>query len=406
MNELVTRCLEENATNWLAEFPKELLDPPEKELITFILQYEAKWGDTPTVKQVSEAFAIFIPFIFSPSIGSPKPLPLGVVYEQTLSERLLAKAEEIVYKAQREIIEEQEIPIDLLNKLQEIYSLSTGTYKYSTFDRDKYFRRGKTSIPFQLINNHIGGLANGDYMLLIGRLGTGKSTIAQWFAKNAWEQGKRILFVSTEMLPQDVFSRIDAMVAKFNPLKLRRDKSDVYDDLSRAKKIAMGEGRGEILVPKNRLLTPAEIGSFAKTMNIDQIIVDGAYLLSPSSGSFGKKWETVATVSNELKQMALDMEVPLIATSQIKRGASGENGYDPEDISFSDALGQDADFIIAIWPNKVVTNRSELQLIKNRYGGICSTQIMVNFDEMTVIDEAIEGEYGTKKHYGLSEWTS
>jgi replicative DNA helicase len=226
-------------------------------------------------------------------------------------------------------------------------------------------------------------------MLVAGRLGTGKSTIVQAITKHFWEQGLKILFVSAEMLPADVFARIDAMIGAFNPLDLRKPKTTTMEGLLDAVHSVVSEEDGEIVVPKSRMMTPASIGTFARNLGADLIIVDGAYLLRPSSGHFSSKWERVATVSNELKQLALDLEVPMIGTVQIKRGAGGKDTYDPEDIALSDALGQDADFVLAINPSSVVEGSSELQLIKNRFGSTCTTRISTDFSTMKITETSL-----------------
>src|SRR5690606_8581098 len=116
-------------------------------------------------------------------------------------------------------------------------------------------------LPFRLINRHTGGVGTGDFMLIVGRLGTGKSTVTQWIGKYAWEQGLRVLYVSAEMLAVDVFARIDAMMGKFNPLLLRSEEPDaaMRERLDRLADRATREG-GEIIIPRTRLLSPSQIG--------------------------------------------------------------------------------------------------------------------------------------------------
>jgi replicative DNA helicase len=82
--------------------------------------------------------------------------------------------------------------------------------------------------------------------------------------------------------------------------------------------------------------------------------------------------------------MALECHIPVIATTQIKRGAKAEV-YDPEDIAYSDAIGQDADFILAIKnvPSSTSKHRSEMQLIKNRQGPEITTVIETEFETMS-----------------------
>lgn len=404
MNELFTKSLKEKTTKFLGDFPDELMNESEQEISNFILEYARKHGTVPSKKRLMDMFETFLPFKFESSAWEEEEPPISDIYDETINRKLIDITSSKMREANRLILHEGRIPLEIFQEIQKIHTMSLGVVKYSKFDRELYFRRSTLEIPFRMINRHIGGLSNGDFMLIVGRLGTGKSTVAQHIAKTIWLEGKRILFVSAEMLSLDVFSRIDAMVGRFNPLELRKGKTGEMDGiLGRVLKAVKAE-RGEIIIPRSRLLSPAQIASFAKNLDVDLIIVDGAYLLKPSEGHYSSKWEKVATVSNELKQIALDLDLPLIATAQIKRGATTDEDYTPEDIALSDALGQDSDFVIAIKQNKVMKEKAELQLIKNRYGSLCTTLIRIDFDTMELIDETLSAAKLETEKEDWKEW--
>ncbi len=390
MNELLTRSIEEGEVGYLSEMPRELMTERETETVSFVLDYTRKHGKTPSLHLIMETFETFIPFKFSASVFESEAPPLSRVFEEAIQNKLLRATERKLRVVKETMADSGIVPLEELAEIEKLHTLTLGVSRYSTFDRDLYFRRLAMNIPFKLINAHIGGISNGDFMLIIGRLGTGKSTIAQHIAKAIWLEGKRILFISAEMLGLDVFSRIDAMVGRFNPLELRKGKTPLMADVLEKVHAKVAGEEGEIIIPKSRLMSPQQIAAFAKNLDVDLIIVDGAYLLQPSEGRFTSKWEKVATVSNELKQIALELDLPLIATAQIKRGASGEDGYTPEDIALSDALGQDSDFVLAVFPNPTEKEELELQLIKNRYGSNCATKVRIEFETMSVIDESFK----------------
>jgi replicative DNA helicase len=395
-------AVEQKDVSVLADFPPELMEEDDQKVVQYILKFNRKNGTTPSLKTLIETFPTFIPFVWSPSKWETEEPPIGQVLEQNIERRLLEMSSQILRDCKAVMNDEGTVPLEMLSEIDALHTLSKGVSRYSSFDRGSYFRRKSMDIPFAVINSHIGGLANGDYMLLVGRLGTGKSTIVQYVTSEIWQNGKKILFISAEMLPMDVFSRIDAMIGGFNPLALRSGKTTEMEGILKGVARTASRGKGEILIPNSRILTPDQIGAFAKNLNVDLIIVDGAYLLRPSTGGFSSKWEKVAAVSNELKQIGLDLQVPLIATAQIKRGASGVEGYDPEDIAFSDALGQDADFVLALFPNIVMKERMELQLIKNRYGSTCASQITTDFETMTISDDSVKTEPITMETWGKS----
>lgn len=386
MNELITKCLDNEIVHPLTEFPSELLNENEKKVLSLIFKYCEKYKSTPSAEYISNKVDTFV------EMRSIRPMPIEAIFEDTLKRKLLTGVAVLLGEAESVIEEEKKIPIDLLHQILRLSMLESGELLYSTFDRKKYFRTGANfPLGFSIIDKTTGGLYNGDFGLLIGRLGTKKTTISQWVAKKWWELGKRVLYISTEMLAADIFSRLDGMTTKFNPLLIREGSRPelVKSYLADAKKNAEGKA-GEIIVPSKRILTVSEIAAHAVSTMADAIIIDGLYLLREGNGNL-QRWERVAAVSNAVKQLALDLQKPILATTQIKRvGAKDE--YEPEDIAYSDALGQDADFIIAIKPDEVYSDKIELQLIKNRFGPEIASIARIDFDQMQIYDISASGK--------------
>jgi replicative DNA helicase len=290
--------------------------------------------------------------------------------------------------------EADDVPLDKLVEMMMTIGGSTGLTRYSTFDRERYFRSGNLKIGIPIIDRVTGGVAKGEFMIVAGRLGTGKSTTVQWIMKRWWEDNKKILLISKEMLPVDVFSRIDGMVGRFNPLRIRTDHKEDVMPMLRVVTGIVSSRKGEIYVPSQQVASPAQIGALAQNLEIDAIVIDGLYLLRPD-GAYSQKWEKVAAISNAVKQMALDLQLPIIGTTQIKRvGAKDE--FDPEDLAYSDALGQDADFVVALSPSKAVKSRIEAQLIKTRYGPNVASVLYIDWDSMNIVDESTEGAFESR----------
>lgn len=376
MNSLITSCLVENNPNPLIEFPRPLMAEIEEEMINWALGYLNKHKELPGLDRFGVQFPMFIPV--------KEDLPITDVAEQEVSRRTLMKVGGILSEAMSTMTSEKRIPQELISQVMEITALSSGVYRYSDFDRSLYIRSAEMTIPFKLINKATGGMAGGEVMVIAGRLGTGKSTLLRWLSKSALDNGKRILFISTESLAAEVFAALDGMMTKTS-IRAVRDPSKKFDLL---KSVVTA---GEMFVPSNRVVNTMDIAALASSLNVDLIVVDGVYLLKPTERTGGSKWERVAAVSNEIKQMALDLKIPVICSTQIKRGATGEGWYSPEDIALSDSIAQDADFLITARPDGVVKNRIELQLIKNRFGYNCSTIVFLDHENSRIVDESIDG---------------
>ena len=385
MNELIGAALNEGDVTPLVEFPRFLMNEFEKELVTWVLKYVKDYEKPPSVARLRREFPYFIPLI------AEAPLPLYDIRDMTLKRKRVEYASMKMSEINAKMHDSGDVPIQELNKMMVDLSASDDElHKYSTFSRDMYFRGGRSlRIGFPIIDRAMGGFFAGDYFLVAGRLGTGKSTIQQFVAHKWWSEGRRILYISKEMLAVDVFSRIDGIVGKFNPLRIRTSsKEEMKSELKTVSLIA-SKGKGEIIIPSRQVNTPSQVGTLAQYLAIDAIVLDGVYLMQ-SDASHAAKWEMVATISNELKQVAMNMQVPLLASTQIKR-VGGKTEYDPEDLAYSDALGQDADFIMTIHPTKADKKRMELQLIKNRFGNEVGSIVRIDHDTMSLIDESILG---------------
>lgn len=392
MNQLITNCLIEQDITPLIEFPEELMLKFEHKMVTWILDYKASYGKTPAIARVQKNFPHFVPISYAEDAVLP---PLGDVADQTRARKLKAYWLNTLNNAIMTLTEDDdELPIEMIDQLQLVTSVASGISTFSSFDREKYFRHGILNVGLRLIDKATGGIGKGEMMVVAGRLGSGKTFTSLFFALEWWKQGKRVLFISNEMLPADIFARLDGIFGGFSPLFLRSASAarEVGEEMIGAVSVKIRaeskETGGEIYVPNQRLMTPQVVFSLAKNLQVDAVVIDGLYMMTPSDRAYGAKWEKVAAISNEVKQLALSVEVPVLALTQIKRTGGKKEEYDPEDIAYSDAIGQDADFIVAIAPGMVMKERMEMQLIKNRFGPALSTLVSIDFEKMTLTEDS------------------
>jgi hypothetical protein len=382
MFELITASLDGKELKYLVDFPEFLKSDWERKVISWVIEYGGKHSETPSPERLRMEFPEFT------LIRADPPIPLSDVYDLELEAKKNDYASAILSKSMSELRSGAKLDVDEITKMIVNMTMASSTImKYTTFDREIYFREGQPLLTgLHLVDNATGGVYPGELMTIIGRLGTGKSTWVQFFM-NDWflNQGKRLLCISKEMPPMDVFARMDAMIGRFNSRALRDPDSagEMRNALKVVKKV-MGGSTGEIIMPVMPTYKVEQIKLLARNLSADAVIIDGLYHLSSSRGGYSSMWEEVRSVSSEVKAMALECHIPVIATTQIKRGAKAEV-YDPEDIAYSDAIGQDADFILAIknTPTSTTKHRSEMQLIKNRQGPEITTVIETEFETMS-----------------------
>lgn len=388
MHKLITWTIEEAKIDLLISFPKEFMNDDTKEVVAWVEEYNSRHGVVPAKERFQKKFPHFVLMKYNPKI------PITDIAEQELEE---ARREYILAQIaliEEIILDDGIIPQDVITEMSRMSQMGTGNFAiYSTFNRGAYFPSAVDKVFYtgiNLIDAATGGFRSTDFTILSARLGVGKTTIAQFLTYRWWREGARILFISPEMDATGIFGRIDAMVGGFNPLELRSEaiKTSVAKKLSGVELIAR-HGAGEIIIPKINLITPATIEAAAKSFNVDLIVVDALYLLQPNANTFTSNWQKVMAVSNELKLIARSNGIPVLGITQIKRGARGKVHYDAEDLSFSDSIGQDADFVLTLKEatyEEEDSNILEIELIKSRHGHIAASQIEIDWDNMTLTD--------------------
>lgn len=391
MIELISICLEIGDIMPLTKVMDELLTKQEAELKNWIIEYYSKYGKTPLVSQVQKEFPYFIPI--SLDKGEIEKISVEAMVDDIKRGRLVQTWEAALQEAIAYIRENKKIPLEIINRIQHLTAASDGISAFSEFDRGRYFRKPGLGIGVKMIDRVTGGISGGELMTIAGRLGTGKTTFSLFIAHHWWALGKKILFVSNEMLDADIFARLDGIVGKFNPLRLRTDNSEEM------RKIAADAGAlvssahelhgGEIYIPSRRIKTPTDVFALANHLMVDAVIIDGLYLMNPDGGRFAATWERVAEISNQVKQNALNYNLPVVALTQYKRTGGRKDVYDPEDLAYSDAIGQDSDFILGINPSPGIKGRLELQLIKNRFGAEIATICSIDYDKMECTEDSV-----------------
>ena len=123
-------------------------------------------------------------------------------------------------------------------------------------------------------------------------------------------------------------------------------------------------------------VTITDIKRFARSVNrrkpLAGVVVDYLQLMTQQPGDKRARHEFVADMSRQLKIMAMDMQVPVIALSQLNRGSTQREDKMPQisDMRESGAIEQDADVVILLHREIMGDNRNDLSMLvaKNRHG--------------------------------------
>jgi replicative DNA helicase len=208
-------------------------------------------------------------------------------------------------------------------------------------------------VPWATLDITTGGLNKGELWYVAARLGQGKSWTLCSFARTLALAGKRVLYVSLEMSERLVQQRFHVMFAqsmgipiKFSDIRNRTIDVQDYRDLMHGIREKV-PGSISVLDFSHGPVSPAKIQSMAQ--DYDAVIIDYAGLMISSMGTRAvEDWRTMAAISNQLKEVTVASDVPIIAAAQINREGDTSAWQPPKvkNLSQSDALGQDGDVVI------------------------------------------------------------
>lgn len=257
--------------------------------------------------------------------------------------------------------------------------------RFENLARDKNAYRG---IPtgFTRFDNLTNGLQRSDLIVLAARPGMGKTSLAMNIIEHAAVvEGKVCAVFSLEMPEVQIIQRLLCSNAEVSMAAALAGKLTDND----WKKIAKSMDRlrkCRINIDDSSRVTPAEILSKCRRIKaknngeLDLIMVDYIQLMSSGRKGEENRVQEVATITRELKIMAKELNVPIIALSQLRRIQSAEPQI--SDLRESGAIEQDADIVMFISrpdvgatdaelaSGKVVKGQAFLNIAKHRNGGL------------------------------------
>ena len=208
------------------------------------------------------------------------------------------------------------------------------------------------------------GFQPSDLILIAARPSMGKTAFALNIALHAAiKEKKRVAFFDLEMSKESLANRLLAMQSKVDAKKLRTG------DLSAEEWNALSLGAAEvadslIVIDDNASITPAELRSKCRKLEIekglDLIVIDYLQLMTGSGRSDSRQQE-VSDISRSLKLMARELNVPVVALSQLSRKVEERTDKRPmlSDLRESGAIEQDADVVMFLYREDYYKNDTE-----------------------------------------------
>lgn len=210
---------------------------------------------------------------------------------------------------------------------------------------------------FTQLDKITSGWQNSDLVILAARPAMGKTAFALSLAKNiAVDQGIPVAFFSLEMANVQLVNRIIINVCEISGEKMRSGQLAPYEWGQLDYKIKELFGK-PLFVDDTPSLSVFELRTKARRLvrehGVKLIMIDYLQLMNASGMNFGSRQEEVSTISRSLKGLAKELNIPILALSQLNRGVEnreGNEGKRPQlsDLRESGAIEQDADMVIFI----------------------------------------------------------
>jgi replicative DNA helicase len=318
-----------------------------------------------------------------------------LVAQKAVRRRLIKASGEISEMSYDEDSDTQE----LLSKAEaELFSVSDQSLKQDlvsiesvltdSFERMEELHQNKGAIRgirtgYRDLDNMTAGLQRSDLIILAARPAMGKTTLVTNLAYNvATIEKKAVLFFSLEMSKEQLVDRMLADAAQVDSWNIRtgnlsdEDFSNITD--------AMGEmAEAPIFIDDKPGLSVLEMRTKARRIAHEQelglIVVDYLQLMQGSGRHDGNRVQEVSEISRGLKLVARELNVPLIALSQLSRSVESRQPPIPQlsDLRESGSIEQDADIVSFIYrpgyyepDNPDVANITELIIAKHRNGPV------------------------------------
>ncbi len=210
------------------------------------------------------------------------------------------------------------------------------------------------------------GLKRGDLVIVAARPSLGKTSLVLNYAKSAAERMQAtVAFFSIEMAAEQLVQRLLAMESGVDSTRLAFGQHSDRDERKISQALGV-LGDLPIYFDDSAMLTVAEMRAKARRLQmergLDLVVVD--YLQIMQSGMRNEnRVQEVSYISRSLKQLARDLDVPVVACSQLSRAAVARTSHVPQlsDLRESGSIEQDADVVMFIYREDKYVSREDWQ---------------------------------------------
>lgn len=253
---------------------------------------------------------------------------------------------------------------------------------------------------FGKLDGVLKGLHGGEFVLIGARPAVGKSAFALAIAENAAKHGILTAIYSQEMLDDELSERFFVRHTSETKLDHLIDRNLTEKQAEEVAKAYCDIANLPILIDDSPMMTVSKIRSQAlSTPNLGLIIVDYLQLLRPEHRAEKREVE-VSEMSRGLKNLAVELRIPVIAMSQLNRIKGDDEKPTMRELRESGSLEQDANKVLMLWNIDKANSIVGVNVAKNRRGKTGVVQFSFDGSHMMFYELADEYEEQEPKRRG------
>lgn len=252
--------------------------------------------------------------------------------------------------------------------------------------------RGQVSTGWKSVDYKLfGGLNRGELTIFAGQSGAGKSLFLQNLAVNWALAGFNVVYLSLELSEKLCSQRIDAMITGYETQEVMRNIDAVHVKIRETHQKSRGSLRIKQMANG---CTTNDIRAFIKEYEIhcgkkvDAILVDYLDLMSPMSKKISAENLFVKDkyVTEELRNLAVELDIVTVSASQLNRGSYEEIEFDPSHIAGGISKVNTADNVIGIFTSAAMkeSGRYQIQFMKTRSSSGVGSKVDLSFNNKSL----------------------
>jgi replicative DNA helicase len=313
-------------------------------------------------------------------------------------QNILDKAEQKLFGVSQKFTRQSFTPIK--NVLEEAFD------RIDALHREKGKLRG-TPTGFPALDNYLSGLQKSDLVILAARPSVGKTSLALDFARNAAKRGNSVGVFSLEMSKEQLVDRLICAEANIDLWKMRTGNlTESNDDFTRIGAALGTLSEIPLYIDDGASSNIMDIRTKARRMQMEQgldmIVIDYLQLIESRHNKGDNRVQEVSEITRALKGMARELNIPVLALSQLARAVEDVKPAIPKlsHLRESGSIEQDADVVMFIYRKAAdknyhkddiapqERNTAEIHIAKHRNGP--TGQVNLFFDEERACFKSME----------------